>query len=115
MAICLDRISDNLVVSSRVDLFAEAVGIVLKEKPGADLKEILQYFKIKFTGSNIGNTNRINAPLNKIYQLGQHGYRSLVHFISSLNLTPSNSELFDRFFVKGSSLLLTFGAIYNKE
>jgi len=116
MAICLERIPDNLVVSSRIDLFAKAVEIVQKEKPATDLNEILQKFKIKFTDSKIEKRNNINTPLKKIYCLGQHGYRSLVHFISSLNLTPSNIELFNRFFDRqvSSLYLLYFNNMYQR-
>ena len=132
-------VDEDIVLGSRLILLKTAIDIVsIKHKKIAeDFIEIYNILKIvmdtkrygmdireeKLTKSFIIDENKINkvkvnknSPIKQISKIGQHGYRSLVQFFSSLHITYLGIELIDRFFRKQASTLrlLYFTETYKK-
>lgn len=97
--------SQDTIFKTRFNLLAEAIELVVKMKPGLEtnLKEFFDTLQTRLLPENY-KTNQ-GSPVDTIYKLGQHGYRSLVSFFSSLNITYLDHELIDRFFVRQVSAL----------
>ena len=106
--------SEDVIISSRMKLLSDAIAVVIEEKPGAEkhLKEALNRLQVMHIGENYETGTGDNTPIKRIYKLGQHGYRSLVQFLSSLNISYLDHELLDRFFRRQVSTLYTL--YYNK-
>lgn len=130
-------VNEDIVLGSRLQLLSDAIKIVINEhkKVGEDMMIIYREFRLtmdissyeidpereeKIEKNFLSKTKNIkvknNSPVRQISKIGQHGYRTLVQFFSSLNITYLDLELIDRFFRKQASTLrlLYFTNIYEK-
>lgn len=105
-------LDENEVVESRIELLKAAINIIVKEnlQRGQKLEEYLVELRAFFFSKNpLDLTANETSPIKQIYKIGQHGYRTLVQFFSSLNIAYTDIELLDRFFNRQvSSLILMY-------
>lgn len=127
--------NEGEVLSSRFKLFKIAVDIVSEkhDEQVKQLKIIQDVLNIYFNPNNLGinshddlknsdfiSSSTINvsdkSPINQIYKIGQHGYRTLVLFFSSLNIAYLDVDLIERFFKKqvSSLRLIYFTNVYQR-
>lgn len=115
-AIRISTPSEQVVISTRLELLSRAIDVVVKNQPGTkhDFKTILNELRYRLIAEKFEMAQE--SPIKIINRLGQHGNRSLVSFFSSLNLTYLDFELIDRFFVRQVSALyiLYFNNMHKK-
>ncbi len=82
------------VIRSRLNLFEEAVGSVLKVRSNIPGEEYLNTLASLFSMQGVEGPLRPEIEL--ISRLGHHGLRSLIGFIDALKLDASEREVFSR-------------------
>jgi hypothetical protein len=111
-------VDESEVLYSRIQLLEQAVELINTSRTkNLKIEEFLQEIKtIIFFESMDGIDISDNSPVKIIYKIGQHGYRTLVHFFSSLNVAYLDFELIDRFLKKqvSSLVLLYYTNMYKK-
>ena len=110
-------VDESEVIYSRVQLLESAFKLIKKENNTSDLNEFIAELKTEIFFKSMNNLNiEEHSPTKTIYLIGQHGYRTLVQFFSSLNIAYLDFELMDRFFKKqvSSLVLLYFTNIYKR-
>jgi hypothetical protein len=102
-AVVLDPVEEHVVLGARVRLLQDAMEVIRLHAPGAygALEKLLTIVSTKLLSLD-GYTK---TPLNDIYRLGQHGHRSIVQFVSSLNISYSDEELVERYLLRQISVL----------
>lgn len=117
-AVYLEDKSENVVIGSRLNLLSEAAKKVYENRPGAEqsIRELLFTLRLRLFGESIESQQGQQSPLSTVYKLGQHGHRSLVQFLASLNLSHSDRELIERFFRRqvSSLYILYFNNMYTR-
>ncbi len=116
-AIFLENTSEEVVIGSRLELFSQAIKAVYDNRPGAE-KSLLEFFaqiKLHLLGERVTEKDN-STPFKVIYKLGQHGHRSLVQFLASLNLDHFDEDLFARFFERqiSSLYILYFNKMFKR-
>lgn len=135
-AYSIELTNEEEVLSSRLQLLKDAIDVVSQEhtKQAQNLERIYDTLKVIMnpsdfdlhdhsilentflTSENIKDiiSVKYNSPIKQISKIGQHGYRTLVHFFSSLNISYLDFELIERFFINQVSTLrlLYFTNIY---
>jgi hypothetical protein len=134
-AFYLNLPNEGEVLSSRFKLFKIAVHIISDkhDEQAKQLRRIQDVLNIYFNLNNFDINNHDNlknsdfisnstinvsnkSPINQIYKIGQHGYRTLVLFFSSLNIAYLDVDLIERFFKKqvSSLRLIYFTNVYQR-
>lgn len=90
-------------ISSRMNLFGEAVNEVLKAKPNLPAEHYQEALHSFFFIDSIGEELRPEILL--INRLGHHSLRSLIGFIDGLKLDVSDREVFTRLLKKQPNIL----------
>jgi len=116
-AVFLEHTPEEVVIGSRLELFSQAIEVVYFNRPGSE-KSLLEFFtqiKIHLLGEKITEGDN-PTPFKVIYKLGQHGHRSLVQFLASLNLDHFDEDLFERFFERkiSSLYILYFNKMFKR-
>lgn len=128
----ISLVNEDEVLSSRFQLMKDSIDQISSEYKilGENLLSLYNEFKIlvdinsiemeSLTESKEFLNNKIkiheNSPIKQISRIGQHGYRTLVHFFSSLNISYLDVELLYRFFNTQASVLrlVYFTNIYQR-
>lgn len=128
----INLVNEDEVLSSRFQLMEDSINQISLEyeKLGKNLLSLYNEFRILIElNSNeiesfkepkefLNNKIKINenSPIKQISKIGQHGYRTLVLFFSSLNISYLDIELLYRFFSTQASVLrlVYFTNIYQR-
>ncbi len=95
--ISISKVTPEVVIESRFALLREAIKVINRELPGAAkiIHEKMQELEDVLVGiDSPGPKNSFQT----ICKLGQHGHRSLVNFLFSLNISYDNPYIIQRIF-----------------
>lgn len=99
------RVPDSRVVlRSRINLYKEALE-ALRKRPSGLTPSINRLSGMIAELENA--SGRDDSATGRVLALGQHGFRSLVRFFSSLNLSYTEGELWERFLFNQSDILVS--------